>query len=129
MIIPTLKTIFNAQNVNGASSPMFVKDERHLLIQVDMVGFTGTLKFAGSLQEEIPDFSASQSASNSFDRIAVKDYQDASTIAGDTGISGTATTDSRIFEVNSNGLNWFGVVASSVSAGSVNVKVIPYNNC
>ena len=129
MINPVLDTIFNAQSANGASTPKFVKDERHLLVQVDMVGFTGTLKFCGSLQESIPDFSASQSATNSFDRIAVKDYQDASTIAGDTGISGTATTDSRIFEVNSNGLNWFGAVVSSYTAGSINVKFIPYNNC
>lgn len=124
MINPILKTIFDARASDGATDAMFVKGEKYLLIEVCMVAFTGTLQFVGSLKETIPAFGSASSITNPYDKIAVKDYQDASTIAGDTGIAGTATTDVRIFEVNANRLTWFGAIVSSWSGGSITVKVL-----
>lgn len=124
MINPTLKTIFDARASDGATDPMFVKGEKYILLEICMVAFTGTIKFVGSLKETIPDFGSARGLTNPYEYIAVKDYQDSATIGGDTGISGTATTDVRIVEVNANRLSWFGAIVSSYSGGSITLKVL-----
>lgn len=129
MNTPNLKTLINA-SADGASDPAFIKGDSHIIIELAMTNFTGTLKFVGSVAEldEVPDFGASISADNPYENIAVKDYQNAETITGDTGISGTATTDVRILELNVNGLNWMGAKVSSHSGGSVRARIIGYSN-
>lgn len=128
MYLPVLKTMLNAQGADGASEPNYVKDDRHICLEITMVGFTGTLNFVGSLQEAKPDFSSAPGATNPYDNMAFKDYQTGNVTAGDTGIAGTATTDVRIVEVNTNGLNWLGAKISSWNAGTISVKAIPFSN-
>lgn len=122
------KTILNAVTADGASIAELLKDYQHVLIEVAMVGFTGTVKFVGSLKDTIPDFSAASSASNPRENILVKDYMDGASITGDTGLTGSATTDVRVLEFNSNGLVWFGAIVSSYSAGTLTVKLTGFND-
>lgn len=118
----------DAIDSNTGSTPDNIKDFRHVTIEIAMVGFTGTINFVGSIAESIPDFTSAASITNPYDNIQVNDLEDSASIAGDTGITGSATTDVRIVEANINALKWFGVKTSSVTAGSVTVKITPFND-
>lgn len=122
------KEILSAEETATEGLSAKVKDFRHIAIEVSMVAYTGTVKIAGSFKETDIDFSSASSPSNPFDYIQIKDLEDASAIDGDTGISGTATTDVRLFEANVNALTWITAITSSVSGGSVTVRIIPFND-
>ena len=122
------RKILDEALANGVGSSSQVSGFRHLLLEVSMTGFTGTLKMAGSFLETLPDFSAAKSVSNPFDTVQIKDLQDNASINGDTGISGSNTTDVRLFEVNTNGLKWLNGILSGVTGGTITVRSIPFND-
>lgn len=115
--------LLNAKAATGIDKAMLVRDFQHILLTLssqDSANFT--VKFQGSQSETMPDFAAAQSATNEWDYIQVKDYQDNASIAGDTGVAFAGTDDVRMFEANTNGLNWICARVTARSAGSVNVK-------
>lgn len=82
----------------------------------------------GSEQEDV-DFNAAQSATNRWEYIMIKDLQDNSTIAGDTGITGfSGSDDVRMFEINTNATYIVNVVMTSIVAGSLNATLRSYDN-
>lgn len=106
-----------------------VGDYRNIICAVDFDAVaTMTVKFAGSLADEAPDFTSSASSSNQFDYVEVIDLEDGSAVDGDTGISVDNTTDHRMFEINTNRLNWFTSVVTSWTAGTTTVKCMATNN-
>lgn len=114
--------------VNGNSVAVNMAAFRHIEFEVVQAGFTGTLKFVGSNADAAPDFSAAASGTNPWTFIQTIDQIDSSTIAGGTGIPSTTVSSVRNLEANVNGFKWVGVIASSVSAGSVSVKAKGYND-
>lgn len=123
------KTIVDAETGNAAGSAARVKDYRHIMVEVATVAFTGTLKFAGSFkQTSSPAFASAQSLANPYDYVQVKDLENNSAIDGDTGIAFSASTDICQYEVNVNALVWINAITSSVTGGSITVKIIPFND-
>jgi len=123
--------ILDEASANGASKPVFVKDSRHIVIEVVMTGFTGTLKFLGAQKDTADgiDFSASASLANPIAYIETIDTQNTTTpITGNTGITGSGTTSVLFLEVNKNMLTWIGAIISGYSAGTVTVKVSHAND-
>jgi len=121
--------ILAAKAATGAGVAMLVSDWEHVLISLSSQSSANfTVKFQGSHSDACPDFGAAQSATNEWDYIQVKDYQNNSAIDGDTGVSFAGTDDVRMFEFNTNGLKWVTAVVTARSAGSVNVKMKGYSN-
>lgn len=118
------RTILNAVAVNGASTPIMVQDYETLLLQLNAVGFTGTIKFVGSYQETIPDFGSASSLTNAWEYIKTIDVQDGGGVNGNTGIPYTTSTTTRMLEVNTSRLVWFGAIVSGFSAGTLTAKVL-----
>lgn len=115
--------LLNAVAASGVSLAFNGASFRNIEIQVAQVGFSGTIKFVGSNADTAPDFSSAASASNPWDYIQTIDQIDGSSIAGGTGIPSVTVTSVRNLEANTNAFKWFGVILSSVTAGSVTVKV------
>lgn len=122
------KDLFTAETTATEGELAHVKSYRHIVLEVSMVAYTGTIKFAGSMKESKPDLSASASPTNPIDNIQIKELDDATAFDGDTGISGTAETSVKLYEANVNALTWIGAVTSSVTGGAVTVRVIPFND-
>lgn len=122
-------TIFTAKAATGVGLVIPCGDFTHAVISFNTASNANlTVKFAGSIAETAPDFSAAQSPSNAFDYIQVKDLEDGSAIDGDTGIAPAGTDDQRMFEMNINALQYLTAVVTAHAAGSVTVTVRLYNN-
>jgi len=114
---------------------IYCGDFRHAVVSVNTSNSANlTLKFVGAVADAYnnldacPDFSASQSNSNAWDYVEVYDLEDGSAIDGDTGISPAGTDDQRMFEINTNGLDWINCIITAWSAGDVTVTVKLYND-
>jgi hypothetical protein len=116
-------TIFSAKATTGTGVALKATDWQNILITLSSQSSANfTIKFQGSQSETCPDFSAAQSATNEWDYIQVKDYQNNAAIDGDTGVAFAGTDDVRMFEFNTNGLTWVSATITARSAGSVNCK-------
>lgn len=121
--------LFNAKAATGTSIAYPVSDWQHIMLTLSSQSSANfTIKFQGSFSDTVPDFSAAQSATNRWDYIQVKDYQNNSAIDGDTGVAFAGTDDVRQFEVNANGIKWIAATVTARSAGSVNLHLIGFNN-
>jgi hypothetical protein len=89
---------------------------------------TMTIKFAGSIADSAPTFTSSQSSSNQFDYVQVVDLEDGTSYDGDSGVSVTGSADHRMFEINTNLLNWVTAVVTSWTSGTTTVACKPANN-
>lgn len=122
-------TCLSAKAATGTGLAMLISDWEHILITLSSQSSANfTVKFQASHSDSCPDFSAAQSATNEWDYIQVKDYQNNSAIDGDTGVAFAGTDDVRLFEFNTNGLKWVCATVTARSAGSVNVKFKGYSN-
>jgi len=122
-------TILNAKATTGTGVAMQVEDWEHILITLSsQTSANFTVKFQGSHSATAPDFSGAQTATNEWDYIQIKDYQNNAAIDGDTGVAFAGTDDVRLFEFNTNGLKWVTATVTARSAGSVNVKFKGYSN-
>lgn len=80
---------------------------RHAMLTYDTTGSaTLTAKVQGSDAETMPDFEASQSTTNQWDYVQLKDLENGDSIAGDDGVAVAGTDDHRHFELNINGKRW-----------------------
>lgn len=120
--------VLNAVAANGASVAVNMASFRNVEIELDQVGFTGTVKVAGSNADAAPDFSASATAANPWDYIKCINQIDGSSVAGGTGITGSATTSTTQLEANTNGFKWVGLVVSGYSAGSITGRMKGFSN-
>lgn len=116
----------------GTHSPKaknaFCQDFAHAILSIDTTSaLTGTIKVVGSIQDTPPDYALPQSASNQYEFIQVIDLQDASTIAGDTGIVAAGVDVNRLVEANVNGLRWLSVLFTAGTAGALTVKARLFN--
>ena len=111
--------------------PLFVRDYRHIMVSIASDGggtADATFKCCGSIDEEVPDFSASRAVDNHFEFIQMIDKQaSGSGLAGDTGVIFASADDYRIFEVNTNGLNWLSLLPVSGAAGTYTIKALILN--
>lgn len=121
--------VLTAKATTGTGVAFACADWEHVVITLSSQSSANfTVKFQGSQSDTCPDFSAAQSATNEWDYIQVKDYQNNSAIDGDTGVAFAGTDDVRQFEFNTNGLRWVTATVTARSAGSVNVKFRGYSN-
>jgi len=121
--------VLNAKAATGIGQLINVKDFRHIIVAIGTADSANlTVKCVGSIEETAPDFTAAQSVSNMYDFLEMVDYQDGSKIAGDTGIAFAGTDDFRMFEINTNGLEWLTFRVTARSAGSVTVKILVFRN-
>jgi len=126
-------TILDAASSDGVGSAFNVTDFRHIVLLFGTANSANaTVKLQGSVsgteESDKPDFSASQAVDNHWDYVAAYDYEDASLIEGDTGISLSGADDFRILMINVDGLDWINAEVSSHSAGNITLKVKSYNN-
>lgn len=122
------KIILSADTANGVGNDFLVTDYQNIVISLDATVGAGeavTIKVQGSLadSDNVPDFSASQSATNQWDYVQVIDLEDGTTINGDTGITITGADDNRQIEINVNGLNWVNLELSSIT-GTIAVTAV-----
>lgn len=128
----TAENFLDAKAATGASKALEVKAYRNWIVQVTAPANSSlTYKFAGAIGDTAPDFTAAQSTTNAYDFLEVADLQDGSLIDGDTGVTidnTTAAVNTRLFEVNVNALDYFAVIVTSYTDGSVSASVTLTNN-
>lgn len=123
-------TLLNAKAATGVGSTgINVTDFKTIALSfATTASSTLTVKFAGSIQDTCPDFTAAQSATNHWDYIDVIDLNTGTSIDGDTGVAVAATTDYRIFEANVNGLRWVTAIVTAYTGGGVTVKSVLFTD-
>lgn len=114
--------ILNAAAATGKGTAQLVADFRHVTLQVAMANFTGTVKFAISDADTMPDFDSAASASNPWSYVQVKDLIDNSSVNGGTGVAGVAATSVANYEVNTNSHRWVCAIVTAFTDGTVTVK-------
>lgn len=117
--------------MHDVGNSIFVGDFRNAVLSLSSDGggdAAMVVKFQGSIQEEAPDFSAAQSATNQWDYVNVVDLEDQASIDGDTGITFAGADDNRLVEVNINSLRWINAIISSWTAGEITLKVMLTDN-
>lgn len=128
----TAAQFLNAKAATGASNVILCRDFRNAVIQVTApLNSTFTIKIAGAIGDVAPDLTAVQSTTNAYDFLEVVDLQDGATIDGDTGITitdATAAVNTRMFEVNTNAIDYVGVIVSSYTDGSVSASITLTDN-
>lgn len=123
-----LTTVMSAKATTGVGTSIDVADHRHLMIEIATASSANlTVKCQGAIGDTAPDFATAQSASNVWDYIAMVDLQNGQPVEGDTGFSVAGTDDVRLFEINTNGLNWLNFNVTARTAGSVTIKVKQFN--
>lgn len=118
-------TLLTAQAEAGASAPFNTKDYQHVVIEVVTAGFTGTYKFAGSINKDAVAFATAASASNPHDYVAAYDLNDTTAnLDGDTGVSETTNTSVKLYKIDVSLLSQVGIHVTARSAGSLSARLI-----
>ena len=116
----------NSESVMSNSS-----DFRTATITLINTGFTGTVKFLASnalYTGDAPDLSVAASSTNEYAVVQSINLQTGDNIAGGTGIATTTDTSVTRYEINDNNNNFVWIQTSSVSAGSVVVRLDMVDN-
>lgn len=85
------------------------------------------IRVLGSYQETPPDFSAASSPTNEWGYIQLKDVNDSGYEDGDAGYTFT-TDETKQFELNTTGLNWYAIEVFDYLSGQLNAKFMFKNN-
>ena len=120
------KTILNAVGADGAGTPINIANYTNKEITLDSDGGGNAalvVKFQISYQNDVPDFNAAQATNNQWEYCAVRDRQDNSVIAGDTGITFSSADDHRVFNLETNCAIWVNAIISNWTAGEITVKI------
>lgn len=122
----------NAKAATGASVVIPCSDFRNAVISVFApANSTFTIKFAASIGDTAFDATAAQSTTNVYDFTEVIDLQDGSAIDGDTGVTidnTTAAVNCRLFEVNTNSIDYVAVLVTAWTDGSVSASITLTDN-
>lgn len=112
--------------IHDTGRPVFMENFRNAVLSYDTDGggdAAMTVKFQGSVQGTVPDFSAAQSVTNQWDYIEVVDLEDGSAIDGDTGVAVAGADDHRLFEMNVEHLRWANAIMSGYTEGELTLKI------
>lgn len=121
--------ILDAKAATGIGTPFQVADFNKFMLAFDSASSANlTVKFQGSLSEDMPDFSSAQAVDNQWDYIDVIDLEDGTPIDGDTGIALSGTDDHRQLQANLDALEWICAVITARSAGSATLECVAYNH-
>ncbi len=110
---------------------IFAEDYRNAVITFDTDGggdAAFTLKIAGSVAVDAPNFGAAKGPSNQYDWLDVIDLEDGASVDGDTGFVVASADDNRHFEVNINGMEYITVVPTAGTAGEITVTIRLFDN-
>lgn len=122
-------TVLDAKGATGIGVNINVKDFRHIIVAIATASSANlTVKAVGSIEATCPDFSAAQSASNMYDFLEMVDYQSGAKVTGDTGIAFSGTDDFRLFEVNTNGMEWFNLRVTARAAGNITSHILCFRD-
>ena len=116
------QTIMSAQAATGVSTAVNV--ENYKTVNLTLTGAatpTGTVKFAVSDSELVPDFNAAASATNPWSYAAVVDVQSGSVIAGNTGVAFAGTGATNMYTVNVDGMRWVCANVTAYTAGNYTI--------
>lgn len=116
------QTIMNAQVATGVGTAVNV--ENYKTVNLTLTGAstpTGTIKFAVSDAETVPDFNAAASAANPWVYAAIVDVQSGSVIAGNTGVAFAGTGATNMYSVNIDGMRWVCPNITAYTAGNYTV--------
>jgi hypothetical protein len=105
-----------------------VTDFSHIGVTVASTAASGTLKFACSMQDTAPTFTSTQSATNRWDYVDFTDFQNNTSVDGDTGIVLAGTTDVRQFYITGDNFRWCTAMLTPWTAGTTTVTMLPANN-
>lgn len=123
-------SIFSAKAATGDSATIDVKSFRNAVFSLGTASSAQmTLKVKGGIGDSAPDFSAAASATNRWAFVDLALSNDGGAITdGDTGIVFTGTDGVRIFEVNTNGIDWVALSVTAYTAGSVTADLVITEN-
>lgn len=122
--------ILDAVTANGVGNNIFALDYKLATLSLNTTGNTSaTIKIQISQQEECPDFSAAQTATNKWSYVQVINTDNGVATDGSTGIilSGTDIPGNQ-YTLNVDGQKWVNAIVSSYSAGSINLDIDLYTN-
>lgn len=122
--------MLNEVAANGATAAGVANFEQFRNIELTLVqtGFTGTIKFVGSNADACPNFANAAALGNEYDYIKTINLIDGSSVAGGTGVTGSATTSVTQLEANTNGMKWVGAIISGYAAGTLSLFGKGYSN-
>ena len=124
-----LHSCLDAVAANGVGTEINVSQYRNIVVALSFpAASTAKAQAQGSILKTAPDFSAAQTAANHWDYLQMKDLEDGSSIAGDDGVSVTADADVRLFEINTNLMEWVNFEVSGYTGGSVTAQILTANN-
>lgn len=126
-----LQTVLAAKAATGAdnNTGFHVEEFRTLVVELATADSASlTVKFAGSVSKDAPDFTAAKAVNNHYEYLNFVDLQNGEMIEGNVGVVLSGTDAFRLFEVNTNGVKFFNAVVTARAAGSVTIKVKPFTN-
>ena len=119
---------FTKQTAAGVITVPNINDAENIVIHVAAdVATTATIKFLGSIQKAVPNFGGAQSSTNQWDYIAFRELRSANLITGATGVTVTATTHHRLYELECDSLTHIGIEMTTVSGDGVVFTVLAAN--
>ena len=112
----------SAQTAIGVSTAVNVENYKTVNLTVSGAASpTGTLKFAVSDSELVPNFASASSPTNPWVYAAVVDVQSGSVIAGNTGVAFAGTASTNMYTVNVDGMRWVSSEVTAYTAGNYTV--------
>ena len=103
-------------------------DFQHFMFTVHSVGTTtGSVRFKASFTEDVPNFEAAASATNSWEYVAIRELSSGNLIAGATGAAVSASTINKNYEAELNGAHHI-AFEITVSGGQLGVNAFLRNN-
>ena len=126
-------SLFVAKGATGVSNAIFSKDFRNAVVTLNTANSANmTVKFQGAIVGSdgaaAPDFSAAQSSTNQWDYVQAIDLQSGAQVDGDTGFVVTGTDDHKIYEFNTNHLDYISLRITARSAGDITADITLSNN-
>lgn len=123
------RTIINAAAATTTGAAIGVTDYQYVAWTVATAnGASGTVRFACSMSDTAPSFSAATSTSNRWDYVDVTDLSTDSSIDGHTGVVMSNTTNVRQFQIETSPFKWCTAILSPWTAGTTTVYLLPANN-
>lgn len=129
-ILQGLQRILNAAHANQIGVALDVSNYKEITFQLATSGNTAaTIKFAVSMSNTKPDFTASPSTTNVYDFVDITPLNNqASPIVGGTGIVLTGTDVKKLYAIDANFIKWLCPIISGYSAGSINCDLNAAND-
>lgn len=124
--------LFNGQTTTGFSTPIYVRDFRHIVLVVATKNVSSAqtvrVRIAHAYEEEVPDFSTTNDSGNQWSYAQSLNLKNGYPIDGNVGIEITGDDDVVAVELNQNMSAWLSVEIETIDAGSVTVTAYLSDN-